>query len=145
MYNKVADSPEGKQILEIYDKMTPWDRLELMEYIGFHVMTGDEFFHTFIQDSQYDGSNEENQDDVVFEVINQGLEEDMLNTMLDSKITEYVCNHEMIGDVLKKEFSEEAIAKALEELDGNKLYSVLCKLSICSKKVEIGKVELKKF
>lgn len=145
MYNKVADSPEGRQILEIYDKMTPWDRLELMEYIGFHVMTGDEFFHTFIQDSQYDGSNEENQVDVVFEVINQGLEEDMLNTMLDSKITEYVCSHEMIGDVLKEEFSEEAIAKALEELDGNKLYNVLCKLSICSKKVEIGNVELKKF
>ena len=145
MYNKVADSPEGRQILEIYNKMTPWDRLELMEYIGFNVMTGDEFFHTFIQDSQYDGSNEENQVDVVSEVINQELEEDVLDAMDNQKITEYVCENEMIGDVLKEELSEEAIAKALEELYGNKLYCILCKLSIRSKKVKIGKVELKKF
>lgn len=145
MDNSIAYKKEGKQILEIYENMTPWDRNELMNYIAFNKMSGDEYYDSFIKDTEYDRTVNDEQADIVSEVINQDLEEDVLGAIDDSKIVEYVCNHEMIGDILKEEFSEEAIAKALEELDGNKLYCILCKLSIRSKKVEIGKVELKKF
>lgn len=144
MDNSIAYTKEGKQILEIYENMTPWDRNELMNYIAFHKMSGDEYYDSFIKDTEYDRTVNEDEADIVSEVINQDLEEDVLGAIDDSKIVEYVCNHEIIDEVLKEELDEEVIAKALNELDGMKLHSVLCKLSLISKKVEIGQLELKK-
>ena len=144
MYSDIAYSKEGKQILETYEKMTPWDKIEIMNYIALHLMSGDEYYDSFIKDTEYDRTVNDDQADIITEVINQDLGEDVLDAMDNQKIVEYVCNRELIGDVLKEELSEETIANALEELEGNKLYSILCKLSIGSKKVEIGELELKK-
>ena len=144
MYNKVAYSKEGKQILDIFDQMTPWDRVELMDYIANNKMSSEEYYNAFIQHTQYDNT-EEGEVDVIAEVTNQGLEGDALDAIGIDRIADYVCDNEMIGDVLEKEDDGEAIAKALKDLSGPKLYSVLCKLSIMTSKVEIGKLELKKY
>ncbi len=102
MYNEVAYSKEGKQILDLYEKMTPWDRIELMSYIAFHLMSGEEYYDSFIKDTVYDNTVNEEQADIVCEVINQELENDVLDAMDNDKIVRYVCNNGLIEDILKE-------------------------------------------
>lgn len=142
MSKEIAYTKEGKQIIDIYEKMTPWDRVELMEYIAFNVMTGDEY-NAFIGSD--DNKSDDEDFDPISEVINQDLEDDMLNVIDDDIIVRYICNNLLIDKVLKTETDEEAISYALSKLPSSKLYGVLCKLSIMTNKVEIGKLELKKF
>lgn len=142
MSKEIAYTKEGKQIIDIYKKMTPWDRVELMEYIAFHVMTGDEY-NAFIGSD--DNKSDDEDFDPISEVINRELEDNMLNAIDDDVITRYICNNQLIDKVLKKEIDEEAISDALSKLPSSKLYGVLCKLSIMTNKVEIGQLELKKF
>ena len=143
MYNKVAYSKEGKQILDLFDSMPSWDRIELLNYIAFHKLEYGEYYDTFIKDTEYDYTANEEQVDIVAEIINKGMEDDALEAIDDEKIVNYICDNEMIGEVLDTELDEGKIADALNELSSLKLYSVLNNLAIRTNKVELDAKLLK--
>ena len=125
MYNEVAYSKEGKEILDLYEKMTPWDRIELMSNIAFHLMSGEEYYDSFIKDTEYDNTVNEEHADIVSEVINQDLEDDVLDAIDNDKIVKYVCDNGLIEDLLKEKYGEETVTNALNELSVEKMYNII--------------------
>ena len=78
---------EGKEIIDKIDKLTPWDKGELLMYVVSDVMTEDEIEKYFIEGSGYTKWDEI---DYVQGVIDNNQESEVLDEMDDYDILDYI-------------------------------------------------------
>ena len=62
MYCKTAESPEGKQILQILDKLAPWEKVELISYIASTCLDKEEYYEAFIMGTEYEPEHDDDDD-----------------------------------------------------------------------------------
>lgn len=115
---------EGKEIIDKIDKLTPWDKGELLMYIVSHVMTEDEIEKYFIEGSGYTKWDDI---DYVKGVIDNDQEYDVLDEMDDWDIVDYLINSfdhyrnaSNLSDWIEKSQSED-VSEAIDRVDKKNL------------------------
>ena len=88
--------PEVKKILDAIDNLTPWDKIDLHGYL---IDTAE---NTNIIDECLSalGYVDFNDIDLVDEIVKNGMEENVLDTMSDWEIAEYACRNNLHEDIL---------------------------------------------
>lgn len=118
-------SKEGKDIINKFEKLTPWDKADIIKYLADNVMTFEEFKKYFIEGMGY---VDYDTIDFVQEVINNGQEGDVLDEMNDWDICECLMNHgadrENLAYFLDR-MHQDDISDAINDMDKNSLYDIL--------------------
>jgi len=115
---------EGKEIIDKIDKLTPWDKGELLMYIVSDVMTEDEIEKYFIEGSGYTKWDDI---DYVQGVIDNNQESEVLDEMDDWDIIDYLVNSfdhyrnaANLSDWIEKSQSED-VSEAIDRVDKKNL------------------------
>jgi len=115
---------EGKEIIDKIDKLTPWDKGELLMYIVSDVMTEDEIEKYFIEGSGYTKWDDI---DYVQGVMDNDKEYDVLDEMNDWDIIDYLVNSydhyrnaSNLRDWIEKSQSED-VSEAIDRVDKKNL------------------------
>lgn len=93
---KIKFKTDVKHILDCIDNLTPWDKTGLFAYLLDNIEMKNEM-ESILQAMGY---VDYDKIDVVDEVSKQNLEEEVLNGMTDSEITDYVATHGLIDYVI---------------------------------------------
>ena len=119
---------EGKEIIDKIDKLTPWDKGELLMYIVSDVMTEDEIEKYFIEGSGYTKWDDI---DYVQGVIDNDQEYEVLDEMDDWDIIDYFVNSydsyrnsSNLKDWIEKSQSED-VSEAIDRVDKKNLDLIL--------------------
>ena len=99
----IVQTEEGKAIIEAINKLTPWDRSELVAYLAYQHLTDDEIYHAFIEGTDYDKSDEwtdECTELSVDDVFNAGLERQVLEDMDEDDIAEVIIDGHILPSIL---------------------------------------------
>ena len=118
-------SEEGKDIINKFENLAPWDKADIIKYLGDKIMTWEEIEKYFIEGSGY---VDYDTIDFVQEVLNNRQEDEVLCEMNDWDICDHLMNHgadkENLEYFLEKMY-EDDISDAINDMDRNSLYNIL--------------------
>jgi len=109
-------SKESQEIFKLFDNLTSWDKADMIKYLSTKHMTWEEIEKYFIEGSGYVRWEDV---DLVKEVINEGLENEVLDEMDERDICDYLLRgwnaKENIQQMLRDGDTED-IADAISDL-----------------------------
>lgn len=117
-------SKEGKEIIDKFNELTPWEKADMLKYLANDIMTWDEIEKYFIEGTGYVDYNDI---DFVQEVINEGKESEVLDEMDDYDILEYILytfdhyrNSSNLSDWIER-MSVEDVTEGIDRVDKKNL------------------------
>ena len=117
-------SKEGKDIINKFENLTPWDKADILKYLADKSMTWEEIEKYFIEGTGY---VDYNTIDFVKEVIDNNQEYDVLDEMDDWDIVDYLINSfdhyrnaSNLSDWIEKSQSED-VSEAIDRVDKENL------------------------
>ena len=98
MSTTIQYKEEGKDIIKKVENLTPWDRAEIIKYLAERIMSWEEFEAYFLEGSGY---VKEEDIDPVKEVIDNGDEREVLESMYEDDICDYLLDSSSIEYYLR--------------------------------------------
>lgn len=118
-------SEEGKDIINKFENLAPWDKADIIKYLGDKIMTWEEIEKYFIEGSGY---VDYDTIDFVQEVLNNRQEDEVLCEMNDWDICDHLMNHGVDKENLEyflERMHQDDISDAINDIDRNSLYDIL--------------------
>lgn len=114
MSTTIQYKEEGKEIINKVENLTPWDKAEIIRYLAEKILSWEEFEAYFILGSGYVKYEDL---DIVNDVIQNNLEEEVLDSMDENDICDYLLNGPDMVDNLRRFLEYMSSKDAAESID----------------------------